>query len=307
MNLNGSTLVDRGNRPSPTDKVAIKVYFINDGNYYDPFDIKDVVIFSRSTNTYPSSLLGEDGLIKNSVSGLAKAYFAPSANLPYLAESEYSSNVNASGVYRVGVGEYVVVLNSATSGYSEDWGATIPTTASTVGSYLDVWTVKSSEGSTYNTIINQFNLYDNTFISITEPLLIKTTNKLITKKIPLGSKQDVKVTTTFTIENGNITDSIKNLIQDAIILNPMIKIEKLNEDHNLPARVEVSGYADTSGVIKLTSENTIILPWDTDQLRTHTEMTAGNLGNMRGVYALTLKYDLLTERIVTPLMYVQLV
>ena len=87
----------------------------------------------------------------------------------------------------------------------------------------------------------------------------------------------------------------------------MIKIEKLNDDHNLPSRVEVSGYADTSGVIRLTSDNTIILPWDTEELKTHTQMTEGNLGNMRGIYAITLKYDLLTERIVAPLMYIQLV
>lgn len=307
MKLNGYSLVDRGNRPSPTDKVAIKVYFINNGEYYDPADIKDVIVFSRNTNTYPSSLLDADGLVTSAVSGLAKAYFAPSGGLPYLPESSYVSGINASGVYRVKTGEYVVVLNAETSGYSSDWGATIPTTASTVGSYLDVWTIDRAGNGNYTTIINQFNLYDNTFISVTEPLLIKTNNKLITKKIPLGSKQDVKITTTFTIENGNITDAVKNLINDAVIIDPMIKIEKLNDDHNLPSRVEVSGYSDTSGVIRLTSDNTIILPWDTEELKTHTQMTEGNLGNMRGIYAVTLKYDLLTERIVAPLMYVQLV
>jgi len=307
MNLNGHEIVDRGSRPSPTGRVAIKVYFINDGKYYDPNDIKDVVIFSRSTNTYPSSLLGADGLITSSVSGLAKAYFAPSGGLPYLNASDYTPGPAASGVYRVGLGEYVVVLDPQVVGYSDDWASEISNTASAIGSYLDVWTVKSSADSTYNTIINQFNLYDDTFITITEPLLIKTNNKLITKKIPLGSKQDVKIATTFSIENGSITDSIKNLVGNAILIDPMIKIEKLNDDHNLPSRVEVSGYADTSGVIRLTSDNTIILSWDTDQLKTHAEMTAGNLGNMRGVYALTLKYDLLTERIVAPLMYIQLV
>jgi len=307
MKLNEFDLVDRGNRPSTTSKVAIKVYFINDGEYYDPHSIKEVAIFSRNTNTYPSSLLGEDGLISSSVSSLTKAYFAPSGGLPWLNASDYSEG--ASGVYRVGLGEFVVVLDgdNGTTGYSADWDAEIENSASTVGSYLDVWTVKSTANSTYNTIINQFNLYDNTFISITEPLLVKTNNKLITKKITLGAKQDLKITTTFTIENGNISDAIKNLINDAIILNPMIKIEKLNDDYNLPARVEVSGYSDTSGVVNITSENTLIFPWDTDQLKTHPELLAGNLGNMRGIYAITLKYDLLTERIVTPLMYVQLV
>ena len=75
----------------------------------------------------------------------------------------------------------------------------------------------------------------------------------------------------------------------------------------MPARVEVSGYSDTSGVIKVTADDTVILTWDTEDLKTHAQLQVGNLGNMRGIYAITLKYDLLTERIVTPLMYVQLV
>lgn len=306
MKLNGFSLVDRGNRPSPTDKVAIRVFFINNGDFYDPAEIKDVIIFSRNANLYPSSILDEDGLVASSVSGLAKAYFAPSSG-PFLQESDYVTGIGASGVYKVGPGEFVVVLDKDCTGYSADWDAEIPNTASTVGSYLDVWTVKRLSDSPYTTIINQFNLYDNTFISITEPLLIKTSNKLVTKKIQLGSKQDIKITTAFTIENGTISDAVKNLINDAIIVDPMIKIEKINDDHNIPARVEVSSYADTSGAIQLTSDNTIILPWDTEELKTHAQMVAGNLGNMRGVYALTLKYDLLTERIVAPLMYIQLV
>jgi len=305
MKLNGYNLVDRSNRPSPVDKVAIKIYFINDGQYYDPDDIKDVVVFSRYTNTYPSSLLNEDGLISSSVSSLAKAYFAPSGELSYLNPSDYTPG--ASGVYRISTGEYVVVLDESASGYSEDWAALIPTTASTVGAYLDVWTIKPFAGGDYVTVINQFTLYDNNFISTTEPLLIKTTNKLITKKIPLGARQDLKITTDFTIENGNISDAIKNLVTEAAIIDPMIKIEKLNDDHNLPARVEVSGYSDTSGVIKVTADDTVILTWDTEDLKTHAQLQAGNLGNMRGIYAITLKYNLLTERIVTPLMYVQLV
>lgn len=306
MKLNDYDLIDRGNRPSVTSRVAIKAYFLNDGAYFDPYEIKDVTIFSRFQNFYPSSLLTSAGLLKDSTSSIAKAYFAPS-DTPYLTEDKYYPT--ASGVYRVGPGEYVVVLDglSGVSGFNSTWNTLVPNTASSTGAYLDVWTVKNSANSSYQTIINEFNLYDNTFVSITEPLLVKTDNKLITKKIPLGSKQDVKITTTFTIENGNISDVVKNLIGDSIVVNPMIKIEKINDDHNLPARVEVSGYADTSGVINLTSENTIILPWDTDQLRTHTQMTSGNLGNMRGVYALTLKYDVLTERIVAPLMYIQLV
>ena len=308
MKLNNIEITDRGNRPSTTGRMAIKVFFINDGKYYDPYQIKDVTVFSRYTNIYPSSILNAEGLINGSaVSSLAKAYFAPSGGQSYLAESEYA--IGASGVYRVGLGEYVAVLDGdfGVSGYNADWGAVVSNTASSIGSYLDVWTIKNTANSAYSTVINQFTLFDDTLFTITEPLLINTNNKLITKKISLGSKENLKITTTFSIENGSISDSIKNLVNNSIILNPMIKIEKINDDQNIPSRVEVSGYADTSSLIELTSENTVLFPWDTDQLKTHPELLTGNLGNMRGVYAITLKYDLMTERVVTPLMYVQLV
>jgi len=308
MNLNGLTITDRGNRPSTTGRLAIKVFFINDGKYYDPYEIKDMAVFSRYTNIYPSSLLNEEGILNGSaVSSLAKAYFAASDGASYLDENEYA--FGASGIYRVGLGEYVAVLDgdSGVSGYNADWDLVVGNTASAIGSYLDVWTIKNTANSAYSTVINQFTLFDDTLFTITEPLLINTNNKLITKKIPLGSKENLKITTTFSIENGSISDSIKNLVNNSIILNPMIKIEKINDDQNIPSRVEVSGYAETSGLIQLTSENTVLFPWDTDQLKTHPELLAGNLGNMRGIYAITLKYDLMTERVITPLMYVQLV
>lgn len=308
MKLNGYNVTDRGNRPSPTGRLALKVYFLNDGSYVDPYEIKDVTVFSRYTNLYPSSLLDASGLIDgSSVSSLAKAYFAASGGVSYLAESEYAPG--ASGIYKLGAGEYVAVLdgNDGVSGYNSDWGAVIPNTASVVGPYLDIWTVKLTAESDYTTVINQFTLFDDTFFTVTEPLLIHTTNKLVNKKIPLGAKQDLKITTTVSIENDGLSDSIKNLVDNSILLNPMLKIEKINDDPNIPARVEVSGFSDTSGLINLTHDNTVMFSWDTELLKTHAKMVSGDLGNMRGVYAVTLKYDLLTERIVTPQMYVQLV
>ena len=121
------------------------------------------------------------------------------------------------------------------------------------------------------------------------------------------SKQDVKITTEFTVENRNIDASIRNLFKTTVATSPKIRIEKLNEDSNLPSRVTVYDYADTSGSIRVSSENTFIYTWDTDLLRSHTELLSGNLGNMRGIYAISLQYDMLTERIQAPLMYIQLV
>ncbi len=36
MQLNGVTVVDRHNRPTVIQKVDLRAFFINDGEYYDP-------------------------------------------------------------------------------------------------------------------------------------------------------------------------------------------------------------------------------------------------------------------------------
>ncbi len=42
MQLNGTAVVDRHNRPTVIQKVALRAFFINDGEYYDPNDISGV-------------------------------------------------------------------------------------------------------------------------------------------------------------------------------------------------------------------------------------------------------------------------
>jgi hypothetical protein len=308
MNINGYEVTDRNNRPSVDSRVALRVFFMNDGQFIDPAQIVDVAVFSRSANQDPSSLLKDDGTLNDPVvSGLAKAFFEIGNENGWLDVSEYEPE--APGVYRIRQGEFVVVLDGLTPAttYASRWNAEITNTASATGDYLDVWTVRYPTTSETKVVINAFSLYDDTFYTTTEPLMIKTNNELVTKKIPLGSKQDVKITTEFTVENRNIDSSIRNLFKTSIATQPKIKIEKINDDPNLPSRVTVYDYADTSGSIRVSSENTFIYTWDTDLLRTHTQLITGNLGNMRGLYAISLQYNLLTERIIAPLMYIQLV
>jgi len=304
-------LAERNNRPSVDSRVALRVFFMNDGEYIDPVRIEDVTIFDRSAMQSPSSILTANGLIDDEVaSSIAKAYFKSDSINGWEPFTNYEEgSLDSSSVYRVRQGEFLVVLDgiSEIPSFHPRWETIVLNTASSVGDYIDVWTVQFPSASNPKVVINAFPLFDDTFYNLTEPLLIKTNNELTTKKITLGSKQDIKITTDFTVENRNVNSSIRNLFKTAIAVNPQIKIEKINQDPNLPARVEVSGYSQTADLIRTTGQNTFILSWDTDQLRTHAQMLAGNLGNMRGVYAITLKYDLLTERIVTPQMYVQLV
>lgn len=312
MNLNGTNVNDRHNRPSVDDRTALRVFFMNDGSFIDPVEIVDVAIFSRSAAQSPSSLLNSNGLLDDAnVSALAKAHFESSASQGYTDISTYTAGnqLSASGVFRIRQGEYVVVLDgiSDVSSYASRWNTVVKNTASATGEYLDVWTIKYPTASDTKVVMNAFQLYDDTFYTTTEPLMIKANNYLVTKKIPLGSKQDVKITSEFTVENRNISQTTRNLFKSAIAINPKIKIEKLNDDPNIPARVTVYDYADTSGSIRVSSENTFIYTWDTELLKSHAQLVAGNLGNMRGVYAVSLQYDLLSERIQAPQMYVQLV
>ncbi len=306
MQLNGTSVVDRNNRPTVLQKVGLRAFFINDGVYVDPYDISAVTIFDKSANFTPSTIL-DDNLIASGIdTSIVRMNFTPSGDMSpsnYLPGRDIAST---SGVYRVKEGEFIVVLDGTQdiSGVYNLHGdsTVIPNTASAVRDYIDVWTVMLSEGSTYQSLINDFHLYDDTFFVVTEPLLLTASNKLINKHVTLGSKENIKVATEVTINNKTIDSSVENLFRDSAVVSPKIKIEKLNEGtETLPAHVEVSGFSDTSSLIDVTSDNTMVLNFDTTTLATHPNVA--DFGGLVGQYRLTVKYNLLNELIVTPPLY----
>lgn len=312
MQLNGNSLVDRNNRPTVLQKVGLRAFFINDGEYVDPYDISAVTVFDRSANFTPSTILDENLISSGIASGIVRMNFAPSGEdggFPAQDPSGYNPSTDiasTSGVYRVSKGEYVVVLDGTQdiSGVYNLHGSSIvvENSASAVRDYIDVWTVMLAEGSTYQSLINDFHLYDDTFFVTTQPVLLTTKNKLINKHIVLGSKEDIKITTEMTIGNKDIDQSIRNIFKESAIINPQILIEKINEGTpTLPAHVEVSGYSDTSALIDITSDNTLVFNFDTTTLATHANVA--DFGGLTGQYRLTLKYNLLKELIVTPPLY----
>jgi hypothetical protein len=317
MQLNGNPIVDRHNRPNTLQPVALRAFFVNDGVYQDPVDISGVTIFKEENNFPPSSVLGSDGLISSSLdSDKILMHFGASANDAGAALNPTSYNPDSdvsslSGIYRTGVGEYVVVLDGSrdVSGDYDFYGSEILTTntASSIGNYIDVWTVQFAEASTYQSIINNFSLYKDKFFAITEPLLLKTTNKLQNKKIVFGSKVDLKISTEVSLENKNISEAVHNIFKDSVVTSAMVDIKKLNESPNLGSHVTVSSYSDTSALVDITADNTIILNWDTDDLKTHSATTAGTMGSLTGPYAIQVKYTILNQTIVTPLMHFMVV
>lgn len=312
MQLNGTSVVDRNNRPTVLQKVGLRAFFINDGVYVDPYDISAVTVFDKSANFTPSTILNDNLIASGIDTSIVRMNFAPSGEdggFPAQDPSGYNPSTDitsTSGVYRIAKGEYVVVLDGTQniSGVYNLHGdsTVIPNTASAVRDYIDVWTVMLAEGSTYQSLVNDFHLYDDTFFVVTEPLLLTASNKLINKHVTLGSKENLKVTTEITINNKTIDSSVTDLFRDSAIINAQMKIEKLNEGtETLPAHVDVSGYSDTSALIDITSDNTMVLNFDTTTLATHANVA--DFGGLVGQYRLTVKYTLLNELIVTPPLY----
>ncbi len=306
MKINGYQVTTRHERPTVLGPTALLLYFINDGQYADPYEISGVSIFAASDNQLPSSVIDSDGEIKSTVSGNVLMHFSnPSANTSHSSfdASNFSGNADSSGIYKLTTGKYACVLNQASvlpSGvFNLSGDTTILNRVSSTGDYLDVWTVKRVAGSDLDTIINDFTLTEDRFFGVTEPLLFRVATRLENNHIVLGSKVDLKFTNEFTLENANIDRSIVNLFKQSLVTDPMLEIYKKNQDRNLDARVEVSGYAATSGLMDTTSENTVIFTLDTEALKTHPRLLDGTLGSMTGTYVARLKFTALNQTVVS--------
>ena len=128
--------------------------------------------------------------------------------------------------------------------------------------------------------------------------MLSARNQLINKHITLNSIENLKITTDITIQNRDLDESIKNIFKESAITNAQMKIEKINEDAvALPSHVNVSGYSDTSSLIDITSDNTILFKFDTTTLATHPNVA--DFAGLTGAYRVVVKYNLLNETLVS--------
>lgn len=308
MEINGNEVTTRHERPTVLGPTALILYFINNGQYADPHSISGVSIFAASDNQSPSSVISSDGEIKTDVTGSVLMHFsndeAATTDSSFDA-SNYTPGVvgAASGIYKLATGKFACVLDQAAvipSGvFNLSGDTTILNTVSSTGDYIDVWTVKRFAGSDLDTIINDFTLTEDRFFGVTEPLLFRVSTRLENNHLVLGSKTDLKFTNEFTLENANIDRSIVNLFKQSLVTDPMLEIYKKNQDRNLDARVEVSGYSNTSALVDTTSEDTVIFTFDTDSLKTHPKLLDGTLGSMTGTYVARLKFNALNQTIIS--------
>jgi hypothetical protein len=314
ISLNGINFPERFENPAAGGKVALRAFFYNDGALVDPVDVSSVSIFKF--DTYASSALFVPS--SNVLSGQPLMQFAPSTPLTGTATpapiADYNANWGndpalatdfqyASGVFKLGTGDYVAPLrmDKALSGVWEGMQLDASANVSAAVTYIDVWTVKLLAGSQYQSFIHRWTLHADTFFSITDPLLVKTSTKLANKHIRFGEKVDLVAPVEVTIENKNITQSIINTLKSTLITSGAFKIAKVNDNTSLEGPFTVSGFSDTASNVNITSDGTLIFKWDTSQIP-----TSSDFGEAKGTYAVQVRYWANGQKIISPRFYVSL-
>tara|TARA_R110000782_G_scaffold102791_4_gene190135 strand:+ start:5435 stop:6340 length:906 start_codon:yes stop_codon:yes gene_type:complete len=297
MQINNVTVIDRGNRPNYTQRVGLVVYFINDGAYVDPYEVSAVQIFDRSATLTPSSVLNATNLVSGvplMTFGASGATLTTDSNFD---ESNYTPHDSASGIFRLSQGKYVVVLDNSVN--LSGWDAETSTenggaSTSSVGQYVDLWTVKLAQASNYQVISQDFTLFEDTFFAFTEPLMLTASNKLLNKKVRFGEVIDLKVTTDTTVQNKNIPKSVQNIFKDSVITSATVTIKKVNQDPSLEGPFSVV----TSATMDITADNTLLYNWDTNDI-----VCSAAFGSSNGTYSVRVKYTILNQTIISPLYY----
>ena len=306
MQLNNTTLVDRGNRPNISQRIGLRTFFINDGAYVDPYEISGVGLFTKSDTLSPKTVIGVENLVSSTPLMQFGASGETLTSHDNFDVTNYVPSITASGIYRISTGEYVVVLDEtlALSGWDYTTNTQVAASSlSAVNDYVDLWTVKLNSASKYQVITNQFSLHEDTFFAFTEPLLLTTSNKLMNKHVRFGEKINLKIGTEVTIQNQDIDKSVQNIFKDSCITNGAVEIRKVNQDSAFDGPFVVASFSDTSSGVDITKDNTLLFNWDTTTLTELPSFTSGSFGSLTGTYSVQVKYTLLTQTIMSPLFY----
>jgi len=317
--FNDITVINRANRPSPISPCKIDFIWIKDGSYQNPFQVCSVHVFPNtqfgSPNPYVNLTPGDAnyGLVSSTATDYIFRNYKRNgsgdrigfdANVSAMAaESTYVGGNSASAIFNPSVGNFTVILQPGaeyfpTTAPDNAWLPVLGNSASATGDYLDIWTLVDVEGSSAQIYANSFKLNSASVVAITEPLLVTPTNKLIQRYVEVGSKEKLRVKTELVVDNEPISDSLRNLLETgALLSNPSMRIVKLNESPELTSRVMIHDFEDTVGTIQLDSQNLISYLWDTSLIvpKFNEPDTADILGGSRGVYEITVKYNILTE------------
>ncbi len=321
--FNGVTVIERGNRPSPIVPAKLDFYFVKAGAQVDPFQVCSVTVFPDTAfgsadpyiNLNPGATADNYGLVsattqnmifqnyKRNDAGSKIGFDANVSACPSPVAFSGDLKYSASSIFKVDDGHFSVILQPeqfyyGASAPANNWNL-LEQNASGTGKYLDIWTVVDVAGSRAQTYVNTFSLGTANVFATTEPLLVTTNNKLIQRYIEIGSKKRVQIKTELVVDNEPIKQDLRNLMETGSLLqNPAMRIVKLNESPELTSRVVIKDFGDTSGTVDLDSQGTMSFLWDTANITP--KDTDDILGGARGVYEITVKYDLVEETILSP-------
>lgn len=313
LKINNVEFPSRHENPSVGNKVALQAFFYNAGTLVDPVDVSSVSIFKY--DTYASSAVFIPSSLLLSAQPLMQ--FAPSGSqVPdatgvsgYTADWGHRAGdaggldfQHASGIFKLGTGNYVVPMrmDKALSSVWEGLQLESSGAVSAAATYVDIWTVRLAAGSDYQCIVNIWNLFDNAYYTLTQPLILKTKVSLSNKHITYGSIVDLTAPIEVTVQNRDIDESIINVLKSTLITSGAFKVVKVNDNTSLDGPFTVSGYGDTSSTVNVTSDGTLVWRWDTTNIP-----TSSNFGEGKGTYAVQLLYYANGQKIISPRFYIR--
>lgn len=267
--FNNFPVTARFNRPSPTDKTLLEFLYLKNGSYSNPASVQSVHIFKDTGNGTADNWL--DLSANSPTYGLVASSMDSSALVIYQGEESESSYADtaSSSIYSRGTGSYAVVLEDGINWeLPEDGSLQIYDNSGTVSQkYWDIWTVVDNGVS--STYVHQFELFNDNIISLTEPLMVTTRQRLVQKYINKNSKADLHITAEHTVNNTNITPEVKNIFNSTILENAGIRIIKLKDDTStgLPYE-EIQAWTSTG--VTVNSDDTVIYNWDTTNMEVGT-------------------------------------
>ena len=266
--FNSSSVTARFNRPSTTGRTLLEFQYLKNGAYADPYKVETCHIFPLGTSGTGDEYLdlsansSNYGLVASSMEASGKSLMVFSGNA---AESAYVDAVTTSSIFKKSTGKYAVVLKPGLKWVELTTGShASPNTynSSSVGKYFDIWTVQDQENGQRVTFVHSFELFDDTIISLTEPMMVTTRQKLVQKHINKNAKIDLQIMTDHTVTNANITEEIKNIFTNAVLDNAAIRIIKYKDDMTTGSPfTEIQAWTSTG--VTVNSNDTILYTWDT--------------------------------------------
>tara|TARA_R110002167_G_scaffold204332_1_gene408362 strand:- start:12 stop:905 length:894 start_codon:yes stop_codon:yes gene_type:complete len=258
------TVTARFNRPSPTDKTMLEFMYLKNGTYTDPGTVRSVHIFKDTQYGVADNWLDLSatsdryGLVATASNASALIVFSGTA-----VESSYNDNPSPK-VFKRSDGRFAIILEDIIPWFDADDGSAktyyTSSTSLITGKYWDIWTIE--DNGTSSTYVHSFEFFNDNVISLTEPLMVTTSQRLVQKYINKNSKTDLHITSEHTVNNSNITPEVKNIFNSTILNNAAIRIIKLKDDTSTGAPYEEIQSWTSTGV-NINSDDTIIYNWNT--------------------------------------------